>query len=240
MKGVILAGGHATRLRPITLATSKHLLPIYNKPMIYYPLATLLSAGIKDILFICSPEHSGQYVNLLGSGSKFGAKFAYEIQDEPKGLAHGLSLAENFARGDGCAMILGDNIFEDSVAKQVKNFDKGAMIFVKEVDDPERFGVVEFGQGNKVKSIEEKPAKPKSNFAQTGLYVYDGDVFGHIKELKPSERGELEITDLNNVYLDRDELVAEKISGEWIDAGTFDSLLRAANFIASKETNENK
>ena len=234
MKGVILAGGHATRLRPITYATSKHLLPIYDKPMIYYPLATLLSAGITDILFICSPEHSGQYVNLLGSGRKFGARFAYEIQDEPKGLAHGLSLAENFARGESCAMILGDNIFEDNVAGYFRDFDKGAMIFVKEVPDPERFGVVEFAEGDKVKSIEEKPKQPRSNFAQTGLYVYDQRAFSYIKSMRPSARGELEVTDLNNIYLKQGELRAEKIKGEWIDAGTFDSLLRAANFIANR------
>lgn len=234
MKGVILAGGQGTRLRPLTLVTSKQLLPVYDRPMIFYPLQTLLDAGIKEIFIISSPEHAGQYLSLLGSGKKFGAKFTYEIQDEPAGLAHGLSLAESFADEDDCCMLLGDNIFEDNVVESIKKFDGGAQIFVKEVSDPHRFGVVEIDNKGKVLSVEEKPENPKSNLAQTGLYIYDKNVFKYIKQLKPSARGELEITDLNDIYLKKGQLKADVLKGKWIDAGTFDSLLEAANFIASK------
>lgn len=231
MKGIILAGGEGTRLRPLTKITSKQLLPVYNKPLVAYPLQTLLNAGIKDILFIIAPEHAGHFLRLFGSGKDYGAHFCYEIQDKPAGLAHGLSLACDFVNGDNCVMILGDNIYTDDFSEEINNFSKGAQIFVKEVEDPHRFGVVEFDQEGRVISIEEKPTKPKSNYVQTGLYIYDNTVFAKIKELKPSARGELEITDLNNIYLKQGELSASIVKGYWIDAGTFDSLLQAANLV---------
>lgn len=234
MKGVILAGGQGTRLRPLTHITSKQLLPVYNKPLIWFPLRTLMQAGIDDILIISSPQHSGQFVDWLGSGRELDITLRYEVQDEPAGLAHGLLLAENFARGDSVAMILGDNIYEDDFSQEIQDFKDGAKIFAKQVDDPRRFGVVEFDDQMNCISIEEKPENPKSNFAQTGLYVYDETVFDRIKTLKPSHRGELEITDLNNVYLKDGALRVGIVEGEWIDAGTFDSLLRASNFVAGK------
>lgn len=227
MKGIILSGGASTRLRPCTKITSKQLLPVYNRPMIYYPINTLIKAGIKDILIIISPERSGDYLNLLGSGRQFGAKFSYEIQDKPEGLAQAFIIGSNFIGKDNVAMILGDNIFEDNFSKDIKNFKKGAKIFAKEVPDPERFGVVEFGKNMKVISIEEKPTKPKSNYCVTGLYVYDNKVIEMVKNVKPSARGELEITDLNNLYLKAGELRAAMVPGAWIDTGTFDSLLEA-------------
>ena len=222
-----MSGGASTRLRPCTKVTSKQLLPVYNRPMIYYPINTLIKAGIRDILIIISPDRSGDYLNLLGSGRQFGAKFSYEIQDKPEGLAQAFIIGRNFIGKDNVAMILGDNIFEDNFSKDIKNFKKGAKIFAKEVKDPTRFGVVEFGKNMKVISIEEKPAKPKSNFCVTGLYVYDNKVVEMVKNVKPSARGELEITDLNNLYLKCGELKAAMVSGAWIDTGTFDSLLEA-------------
>lgn len=234
MKGVILAGGKGTRLYPLTKLTSKQLLPVYNKPMIYYPLETLLNAGIKEIFIIAASEHAGDFLRLLGSGKDFSARFTYEIQDEPKGLAHGLSLAESFADDGPVAFILGDNIFEDDFGAEIKNFQKGAVIFAKKVKDPKRFGVVEFNKDYKVLSLEEKPKTPKSEYAQTGLYIYDNQVFDHIRSIKPSARGELEITDLNKVYLEKGELQARIVEGEWMDAGTFDSLLAAGNLMARK------
>jgi len=228
MKGVILSGGSGSRLSPLTKVTSKQLLPIYNKPMIYYPMDTLLSAGIKEILFIVAPEHAGDYVNFLGSGRNFNAHFAFEVQDKPLGLAHGLSLAESFVNGDSCCLILGDNIFTDNFTHDVKEFTSGAKIFIKEVLDPERFGVVQLDKNNHVLSIEEKPKKPKSNLAQVGMYMYDEHVFDFIRKQKPSARGELEITDLNNLYLEEGVLTAKVMKGEWIDAGTFESLHQAA------------
>lgn len=227
MKGIILSGGASTRLRPCTKITSKQLLPVYNRPMIYYPINTLIKAGIKDILIIISPDRSGDYLNLLGSGRQFGAKFSYEIQDKPEGLAQAFIIGGNFIGKDSVAMILGDNIFEDNFSKDIKNFKKGAKIFAKEVKDPTRFGVVEFGKNMKVISIEEKPAKPRSNYCVTGLYVYDNKVVEMVKSVKPSARGELEITDLNNLYLKAGELRAAMVPGAWIDTGTFDSLLEA-------------
>ncbi len=227
MKGIVLAGGSGTRLYPITKVTSKQLLPIYDQPMVYFPLKTLLDAGIKDILFITAPDHAGDFVHFLGSGKNFNARFTYEIQDKPAGLAQGLSLAETFVGNDTCAMILGDNIFSDHFSQVITNFVDGAKIFVKEVSDPERFGVVEINAQKQVLSIEEKPAAPKSNLAQTGLYIYDTQVFDLIRQQKPSARGELEITDLNNIYLQQGKLQAELVTGEWIDAGTFESLYRA-------------
>ncbi|HNX11293.1 MAG TPA: sugar phosphate nucleotidyltransferase [bacterium] len=234
MKGIILSGGSATRLRPCTKVTSKQLLPVYNRPMIYYPLNTLIKAGIKEILIIISPERAGDYLNLLGSGKEFGVKFTYEIQDKPEGLAQAFIIGEKFIDEDSVCMILGDNIFEDDFSEDIKNFKGGAKIFAKEVKDPERFGVVEFDGQQKAISIEEKPTSPKSNYCVTGLYVYDRQVVEVAKNLKPSSRGELEITDLNRWYLDKGELEVAMVSGAWIDAGTFDSLLEAQNLAKER------
>ncbi len=238
MKGIILSGGSATRLRPCTKVTSKQLLPVYNRPMIYYPLNTLIKAGIKDILIIVSPEQAGHYLNLLGSGKKFGVKFTYEVQDKPEGLAQAFLIGENFIDEDNVCMILGDNIFEDDFSEDIKNFESGAKIFAKEVSDPERFGVVEFSEDLRAVSIEEKPEEPKSNYCVTGLYVYDNKVVNIAKNLKPSSRGELEITDINKVYLKEKELNVAMVNGAWIDAGTFDSLLEAQ--ILAKEKLQDK
>lgn len=234
MKGIILSGGSATRLRPCTKVTSKQLLPVYNRPMIYYPLNTLIKAGIKEILIIVAPERAGDYLNLLGSGKEFGVKFTYEIQDEPKGLAEAFIIGEKFIDEDNVTMILGDNIFEDDFSQDIKSFKSGGKVFAKKVHDPERFGIVEFDKKNKAISIEEKPKSPKSNYCVTGLYIYDSRVIEAAKSLKPSKRGELEITDLNNWYLKKGELEVAMVKGEWIDAGTFDSLLRAQNFAKEK------
>lgn len=222
-----MAGGSATRLRPCTKVTSKQLLPVYNKPMIYYPLNTLIRAGIKDILIIIAPDFAGNFLNLLGSGSEFGVKFTYEIQDKPRGLADAFIIGDNFIGNDNVVMILGDNIFEDDFSDDIRNFKKGAKVFAKEVNDPQRFGVVEFDKDMKAISIEEKPKEPKSNFAITGLYIYDNRVVKAAKEVKPSERGEIEITDLHNYYLEKGELDVSMVRGSWLDAGTFDSLLEA-------------
>ena len=237
MKGIVLAGGKATRLRPLTKITSKQLLPVYNKPMIYYPLETLIRAGIKDILIIIAPDYSGHFLNLLGSGKEFGAKFSYEIQEEPRGLADAFIIGANHIGLDNVTLILGDNIFEDDFSQSIGNFKKGGLVFAKEVPDPERYGVVEFDKENKVVSIEEKPQKPKSNYAVPGLYTYDNRVIEIAKNLKPSARGEIEITDINNAYLKLGELKVQKIEGLWEDAGTFDSLLRASILMAEKAKN---
>ena len=237
MKGIVLAGGKATRLRPLTKITSKQLLPVYNKPMIYYPLETLIRAGIKDILIIIAPDYSGHFLNLLGSGKEFGAKFSYEIQEEPRGLADAFIIGANHIGLDNVTLILGDNIFEDDFSQSIGNFKKGGLVFAKEVPDPERYGVVEFDKENKVVSIEEKPQKPKSNYAVPGLYTYDNRVIEIAKNLKPSARGEIEITDINNAYLKLGELKVQKFEGLWEDAGTFDSLLRASILMAEKAKN---
>ena len=238
MKGIILAGGSATRLRPCTKITSKQLLPLYNKPMIYYPLNTLIRAGIKDILIIVAPDFAGNFLNLLGSGSEFGVRFSYEVQDKPRGLADAFIIGENFIGKDNVTMILGDNIFEDDFSDGIKNFESGAKVFAKKVPDPERFGVVEFDENNKAISIEEKPESPKSDYAVTGLYVYDNKVIEAAKNVKPSERGELEITELNNYYLGLGELEVAMVKNAWLDAGTFDSLLEAQ--ILAKEKLQDK
>ncbi|MBI5135333.1 NTP transferase domain-containing protein [Candidatus Uhrbacteria bacterium] len=232
MKGVILAGGSGTRLKPLTTVTSKQLLPVYDHPMIYYPLMTLIGAGIRDILVITAPEHADDYYAYLGNGKDFGVRFSYAIQKKPAGLSQALGMAKRFVGKDSVTMILGDNIFGGSVAPWIRTFNGGAMIFVKKVRDPGRFGVVELGQSGSVRSIEEKPKHPKSHFAQTGLYVYDNSVFSRIATLKPSARGELEITDLNNLYLVDGALRGVILQGEWIDAGTFDALLKANQLIA--------
>lgn len=233
MRGIILSGGQGTRLRPLTKITSKQLLPVYNKPMIYYPLNTLIKAGIKEILIIVAPERAGDYSNLLGSGKEFGVKFTYEIQDEPRGLADALIIGENFIDNKNVALILGDNIFEDDFTAEIKKFKSGGKIFAKKISDPERFGVVEFDAQKKAKRIVEKPKKFISDYAVTGLYLYDSRAVGLAKNLKPSKRGELEITDINNWYLDQGELEVAEVKGAWLDAGTFDSLLEAQ--ILAKE-----
>ncbi len=239
MKGIILAGGKATRLRPLTNITSKQLLPVYNKPMIFYPIETLIRAGIKDILIIIAPDYAGHFLNLLGSGRKFGAKFSYEIQEEPRGLADAFIIGENFIGKDNVTMILGDNIFlGHDFSGQIKKFTKGATVFAKRVEDPQRYGVVEFDKNNNATSIEEKPKKPKSNYAVVGLYTYDNNVIQIAKNLKPSTRGEIEITDVNNQYLKKGQLKVDIIDGVWEDAGTFDSLLRIQNIIAQQEANK--
>jgi glucose-1-phosphate thymidylyltransferase len=234
MKGIILAGGRATRLRPLTSITSKQLLPVYDKPMIYYPIETLIKAGIKDILIIIAPDYSGHFLNLLGDGHEFGARFSYAVQKEPKGLADAFIIAEDFIDNDNVTMILGDNIFDHDFSNEIDNFKGGAMIFAKKVEDPERFGVVDFDGNMNALSIEEKPQKPKSNYAVVGLYTYDNRVVEYAKNLKPSDRGEIEITDINNIYLKNGEMKVNIFDTLWEDAGTFDSLLRVANFMAQK------
>lgn len=236
MKGVILAGGNGRRLAPITNVTNKHLLPIYDKPMIYYPLSTLVGAGLREILVVCGREHAGNFVNLLGTGKEYGVRFSYAVQEAAGGIAQALALAGDFARGDSLMVILGDNLFEDNFKKAAQAFawqKKGAKVFLKAVHDPERFGVAYLEKG-KVVRIEEKPKKPTSNLITTGLYMYDGQVFDFVKTLSPSKRGELEITDLNNMYVQKGLMSYEILKGDWTDAGTFDSLLHAAN-LASKQ-----
>lgn len=240
MKGIVLAGGRATRLRPLTYITSKQLLPVYDKPMIYYPIDTLIKAGIKDILIIIAPDYSGHYLNLLGTGEEFGAHFSYAVQKEPKGLAEAFIIGADFIDNDNVTMILGDNIFEQNFSKEIKSFKKGGMIFAKKVDDPERFGVVEFDNDMKVLSIEEKPKKPKSNYAAVGLYTYDNRVCKYAKKLIPSVRGEIEIVDLHNKYRKNGELKVNIFDSLWEDAGTFDSLLRVSNVMATKAKQNNK
>ncbi len=235
MKGIILAGGTATRLFPLTATTSKQLLPVYDRQMIFYPLNVLIKAGIKDILIIVSPEHSGQFLNLLGSiFDGMDIHLEFKVQKEPRGLAEAFILGEDFIDDGNVTMILGDNIFEDDLSEDIKSFTEGGLVFAKEVSDPERFGVVEFDENQRVISIEEKPAKPKSSHALTGIYVYDSTVVEIAKSLKPSARGELEITDINKAYLEKGELSVKKITGEWLDAGTFDSLLRAGEVVKEK------
>jgi glucose-1-phosphate thymidylyltransferase len=235
MKGIILAGGKATRLRPLTKITSKQLLPVYDRPMIYYPIETLAKSGIKDILVIVAPEYSGHFLNLLGSGKNLGLNFSYEVQEDPRGLADAFIVGENFIGGDNVTMILGDNIFEHDFTESIKTFTDGGKIFAKKVHDPERFGVVEFDDKFKVVSIQEKPTSPKSEYAAVGIYIYDNKVIEYAKNLKPSERGEIEIVDLHNEYLKRRKLEVSIIDGMWEDAGTFESLLRVSNFMAARE-----
>lgn len=231
MKGIILAGGTGSRLYPLTKVTNKHLLPVYDKPMVYYPLQTLLDAGIKDILIVSGRGHTGHFLELLGSGANFGARFTYEIQDEAGGIAQALYLAKDFADYDNVTVILGDNIFQDNISDAVQSFKSGARIFLKPVPDAERFGVAEVGDG-KVLGIEEKPEKPKSDYAVTGLYIYDNDVFNLIETLKPSGRGELEITDVNNDYVQSEKMEYSVLDGYWSDAGTFESLLKASVIVS--------
>ncbi len=227
MKGVILAGGGGTRLFPNTKVTNKHLLPVYNQPMIYYPIQILLKAGIKDILILPGKEHAGDFAKLLGSGREFNANFTFKVQDHAGGLAYATGLARDFVGDENFVMVLGDNVLEDNIIEDVQNFESGAKIFLKEVHDPERFGVAEL-DGDRVIAVEEKPKKPKSNWASIGVYIYDSKAFGYIDKLKPSERGELEITDLNNVYVQKGEMEAGFVKGYWYDTGTHESLVDAA------------
>jgi len=239
MKGIILAGGSGTRLDPLTRVTNKHLLPVYNKPMIYYPIETLVEAGITDIMIISGKGHAGHFLELLRSGSEFGARFSYGVQEEPGGIAQALSLAKDFADEDKVVVVLGDNILEDSIKNAVNDFSQqasGAKIFLKEVANPESFGVAEI-EGEKIVSIEEKPKKPKSHLAVIGLYMFDKDVWNVIQNLKPSNRGELEITDVNNYYVQKGIMSYEKLEGWWGDGGeSVDSLLEASNLVAKKRS----
>lgn len=238
MKGVILAGGNATRLRPLTWVTNKHLLPIYNKPMIFYPLEAMAKAGIKEVLIITGPHHSGAFINLLRSGKDFKLRLSYEIQEDAGGIAQAINLAEDFADSGKILVILGDNIFTESLKKDVEEFKKvenGAVVFGKNMaTKSKQYGVIEV-KNDKVVSIEEKPQKPKSQIGQTGIYMYDGRVFDFIRAQKPSKRGELEVTDLNNNYVKEGTMICRILSGWWVDAGTsFDELLKA-NLLVSKE-----
>ena len=241
MKGIILAGGSGTRLHPITLGVSKQLLPVYDKPMIYYPLSVLMLAGIRDILIITTPEDQIHFFNVLGDGNQFGINLSYAIQPEPKGLVQAFTIGRNFIGSDRVALVLGDNIYygqgftpklQDAVARK-----EGATVFGYQVADPERFGVVAFDGHGKVTSLEEKPAKPKSHYAVTGLYFYDNAVVDLSREIQPSERGELEITDLNRIYMDQDKLHVEVLGRgfAWLDTGTHDALLEAGHFIQTIE-----
>lgn len=240
MRGIVLAGGTATRLFPLTATISKQLLPVYNRQMIFYPLNTLITAGIKEILVIVAPEHSGHFLNILGSLFKnHGIKILFEVQKAPRGLAEAFIMGENFIDKDNVALILGDNIFEDDFSKEIQGFVSGGHIFAKKVPDPERSGVVQFDKSGRVIKIVEKPKAWISGYAIPGLYIYDKRVIGAAKKLKPSARGEFEITDLHNFYLAKKELRVSVVGGVWLDAGTFDSLLEAGNIVKKKKLYEN-
>jgi glucose-1-phosphate thymidylyltransferase len=233
MKGIVLAGGTGSRLLPLTKVTNKHLLPVGREPMIFHPIKKLLQTGIKDILIVTGTEHMGDVVGLLGSGKDFDCDFTYRVQDRAGGIAEALGLAAHFAQGDKIVVILGDNIFEDDITPHVRRFEKqarGAMLLLKEVPDPHRYGVAELA-GDKIVSIEEKPQKPKSSAAVTGIYLYDQHAFEIVTQLRPSKRGELEITDVNNAYIKRGELEFDYLTGWWTDAGTHESLARAHDLV---------
>lgn len=240
MRGIILAGGAGNRLKPLTKVTSKQLLPVYDQPMIYYPLQTLINGGIADILVISDPNNIGNIVRLLGSGKDFGVRIRYEVQDSPDGIAQAFLLGEIFIGDDDVTLILGDNLFVGDgkfLEEAIKSFEGGGRVFAKEVPDPQRFGVVEFDKNGKAISIEEKPKNPKTNYAVTGLYIYDNSVIAKAKSLKPSARGELEITDINNLYLKDGKLDVKIYKDYWLDTGTFDALLEAGNVIAKLRKN---
>jgi len=241
MKGVILAGGLGTRLYPLTKVTNKHLLPVYDKPMIYYPIQTLINAGIDDILIVTGGNNAGDFLKLLGNGKEFGLKHInYTYQEGEGGIAEALGLAEFFASGEKICVVLGDNIIEKSIRKAVENFRRqkeGAKILLKEVPDPQRFGVPEL-KGDRIVRIEEKPKSPKSHYAVIGIYLFDQEVFNFIKTLKPSDRGELEITDVNNQYIEKGLMTWDILEGWWTDAGTFESLLRANQLVAQTGANK--
>lgn len=241
MKGIVLAGGLGTRLRPLTAVTNKHLLPVYNQPMIYYPIQTLVNAGIEDILIVTGGNSAGDFLKLLGNGKAFGLKHLnYTYQEGEGGIAEALSLAEHFATGEAICVVLGDNIIEGNIKAAVRAYRHqggGAKILLKQVHDPARFGVPEL-DGRRVVRIEEKPVEPKSDYAVIGVYMYDKEVFEIVRTLKPSARGELEITDVNNAYIERDEMTWDELDGWWTDAGTFESLLHASKLVA--ETGANK
>lgn len=236
MKGVIVAGGMGTRLRPLTLITNKHLLPVYNKPMIMYPLETLKKAGITEIMIVCGKEHSDAFISFLGSGEQHGVKLSYTVQDKDNGgIADALRYAEDFSDNENIAVILGDNIFEDDFSESVGKFTAGAAIFLKKVDQPHRFGVAVFNEtGEKIVAIEEKPKEPKSSYAQTGLYLFDRTAFSIINKLEPSARGELEISDAVNAYIPDGKLSFSFVEGFWSDAGTFESLMDSALWARGK------
>ncbi|MBU0648052.1 NTP transferase domain-containing protein [Patescibacteria group bacterium] len=235
IKGIILAGGFATRLYPSTLVTSKQLLPVYDRPMIFYPLNTLIKAGIKDILIIVTPEHSGDFINLLGSLlENYGITLSFKVQSRPGGLPEAFILGENHIDNHNVALILGDNIFEDDFGSIIKTFQSGGHVFAKKVSDPERFGVVKFNQSSKAELIVEKPTEFVSDYAITGLYLYDHHVVQAAKDLQPSGRGELEIVDLHNYYLRQNQLQVTVFEGAWMDAGTHDSLLEASNLVKQR------
>ena len=249
MKGIVLAGGSGTRLYPLTMVTSKQLLPIYDKPMIYYPLSVLMNAGIRDILIISTPQDTPRFEALLGDGHQFGVQLSYKVQPSPDGLAQAFIIGEEFIGDDSVAMVLGDNIFfghglNKRLKAAVENAEtgKGATVFGYYVDDPERFGIVEFDSEGKAISIEEKPEKPKSNYCVTGLYFYDNKVVEYAKNLKPSPRGELEITDLNRIYLEDSSLNVELLGQgfTWLDTGTHESLVEATNFVKTIETHQHR
>jgi glucose-1-phosphate thymidylyltransferase len=241
MKGVILAGGLGTRLHPLTKVTNKHLLPVYDKPMIYYPIQTLINAGIDDILIVTGGSNAGDFLKLLGNGKEFGLKHMnYTYQEGEGGIAEALRLAEFFASGEKICVVLGDNVIEKNIRKAVENFRKqreGAKILLKEVPDPQRFGVAEL-KGDRIARIEEKPKEPKSQYAVIGIYLFDQQVFDTIKTLKPSDRGELEITDVNNRYIEKGLMTWDILEGWWTDAGTFESLLRANQLVAQTGANK--
>ena len=249
MKGIILAGGSGTRLYPLTLVTSKQLLPVYDKPMIYYPLSVLMNAGIRDILIITTPQDSARFQELLGDGSRLGIQLSYEVQERPEGLAQAFLIGEAFIGNDAVAMVLGDNIFAGhGLRKRLKaavehaEAGNGATIFGYYVDDPERFGIVEFDSSGNAISIEEKPEQPRSNYCVTGIYFYDNRVVEFAKQLRPSKRGELEITDLNRMYLETKDLRVELLGQgfTWLDAGTHESLAEAANFVKTIEAHQHR